>query len=462
MEVKIQCSCGGKFAFDIEPVGGQAPYAIACPNCGVDCTEAANIYIAQMGGGDDDDLVEDYVIENPQVQPAEPAPAPEAPTAPAPLSGGGLTIGGQNPAQSPAPAPPPPAPAPPPPAPAPPPPAPAPPPPAPAAPPARSGLTIGGRNPTEPAPPPPSPSTPAAAPSGKPKLTIGGHAPGEEPPPAEDTGGVADAFAAAVAAEEVKKKEADAERAKRRPVAKPENLMPGYIGAIVAGIVCMALWIGFILFATFSHEFIALFVAAAVGTTARLASPACDPKVGYVAALSTFIAVVGARSVGFTVLTQKQVEAAVDEGLSIDLNEMFKEHLEIARKTRMTGDSTEGLKQRTVEWVAFEYGWSEFRDPLDPKWEPIETPQQVTPALLAEFKSKVMPELAKVENDMTRDAYVEQYMKSDEGEAAAEAEKPSLVFSLVIGIIRGNLGIWLIITLIMAPIVAYNTVAYEM
>lgn len=58
--IKIQCGCGQRYAFDVEPVDGHMPYAVACPVCGVDGTAAANTVIAQAA-------------------PAEPVPASEAP-----------------------------------------------------------------------------------------------------------------------------------------------------------------------------------------------------------------------------------------------------------------------------------------------------------------------------------------------------------------------------------------------
>jgi hypothetical protein len=45
--VKIQCACGQRYAFDVEPVNGQMPSAVACPACGADGTAAANECIAQ-------------------------------------------------------------------------------------------------------------------------------------------------------------------------------------------------------------------------------------------------------------------------------------------------------------------------------------------------------------------------------------------------------------------------------
>ncbi len=47
MPIKIECGCGQRFAFDVEPVNGQMPTAVACPACGSDATSAANEIIAQ-------------------------------------------------------------------------------------------------------------------------------------------------------------------------------------------------------------------------------------------------------------------------------------------------------------------------------------------------------------------------------------------------------------------------------
>ena len=45
--VKVQCGCGQKYAFDVEPVGGRMPSPVACPVCGADGTGAANEIIAR-------------------------------------------------------------------------------------------------------------------------------------------------------------------------------------------------------------------------------------------------------------------------------------------------------------------------------------------------------------------------------------------------------------------------------
>ena len=57
--VKVQCGCGQRYAFDVEPVHGRMPSPVACPVCGADGTGAANQIIAQA-------------------LPAPPAPAPVA------------------------------------------------------------------------------------------------------------------------------------------------------------------------------------------------------------------------------------------------------------------------------------------------------------------------------------------------------------------------------------------------
>lgn len=45
--IKIQCGCGQRYAFEVEPVNGQMGTAVACPVCGTDGTAAANEAISQ-------------------------------------------------------------------------------------------------------------------------------------------------------------------------------------------------------------------------------------------------------------------------------------------------------------------------------------------------------------------------------------------------------------------------------
>jgi hypothetical protein len=44
--VKIQCGCGQRYAFDIEPFCGRMPSSVTCPVCGADGTGAADEVIA--------------------------------------------------------------------------------------------------------------------------------------------------------------------------------------------------------------------------------------------------------------------------------------------------------------------------------------------------------------------------------------------------------------------------------
>jgi hypothetical protein len=46
ISLKLQCSCGEKFTFDIEPVNGRMPSPVQCPACGKDATQSANEQIA--------------------------------------------------------------------------------------------------------------------------------------------------------------------------------------------------------------------------------------------------------------------------------------------------------------------------------------------------------------------------------------------------------------------------------
>jgi hypothetical protein len=48
MEIKVQCDCGLRFKFDVEPVQGRMPTAVSCPECGTDATEAANAQLTAV------------------------------------------------------------------------------------------------------------------------------------------------------------------------------------------------------------------------------------------------------------------------------------------------------------------------------------------------------------------------------------------------------------------------------
>src|ERR1700690_976053 len=65
IELKVQCDCGQKYKFDVEPNHGRMPFTVNCPVCGADGTENANALIQQL----------------PAYQVAPPAPASSAPAA---------------------------------------------------------------------------------------------------------------------------------------------------------------------------------------------------------------------------------------------------------------------------------------------------------------------------------------------------------------------------------------------
>lgn len=47
MDVKVQCTCGQAYQFEVEPVNNLMPCAVNCPACGADGTQLANESIAQ-------------------------------------------------------------------------------------------------------------------------------------------------------------------------------------------------------------------------------------------------------------------------------------------------------------------------------------------------------------------------------------------------------------------------------
>lgn len=46
--VKIECECGQRYAFDVEPINGKMSGTVACPNCSSDGTAIANEYLSQF------------------------------------------------------------------------------------------------------------------------------------------------------------------------------------------------------------------------------------------------------------------------------------------------------------------------------------------------------------------------------------------------------------------------------
>lgn len=46
-ELKVQCDCGQKYKFDVEPVNNMMPFRVNCPLCGVDGTAKANALLAE-------------------------------------------------------------------------------------------------------------------------------------------------------------------------------------------------------------------------------------------------------------------------------------------------------------------------------------------------------------------------------------------------------------------------------
>ena len=49
MNIKIECACGTRYSFEVEPRDGRMPWTVQCPACQADGTEAANRIIAATG-----------------------------------------------------------------------------------------------------------------------------------------------------------------------------------------------------------------------------------------------------------------------------------------------------------------------------------------------------------------------------------------------------------------------------
>ncbi|MBL9173486.1 MAG: hypothetical protein JNL10_08135 [Verrucomicrobiales bacterium] len=87
MDIKIQCPCGQKIAFEVEPENGAMPCDLSCPACQADVTPLANENIRQ---------------QLPATPPTPPVPAPEAPRMRISLSATAAHAPASTPAPSPA------------------------------------------------------------------------------------------------------------------------------------------------------------------------------------------------------------------------------------------------------------------------------------------------------------------------------------------------------------------------
>ncbi|MDB6053473.1 MAG: Pyrrolo-quinoline quinone [Verrucomicrobiales bacterium] len=48
MTLKIICECGTKYSFEVDPTATTMPFSVACPKCGLDGTEKANVLLAEQ------------------------------------------------------------------------------------------------------------------------------------------------------------------------------------------------------------------------------------------------------------------------------------------------------------------------------------------------------------------------------------------------------------------------------
>jgi len=78
IELKVQCDCGQKYKFDVEPINGLMSFRVNCPVCGADGTNRANLLLQQMPP-----------VPVPVAQPVSVTPSPIAP----PPIPSGLRIG---------------------------------------------------------------------------------------------------------------------------------------------------------------------------------------------------------------------------------------------------------------------------------------------------------------------------------------------------------------------------------
>lgn len=96
MNVKIQCACGTKFAFEVEPVNGRMPMNVNCPGCNGSALDLANAEIARQLTATPAPPAARITVPPATIRVAAPV-TPLASTAPSPVgvpraSGGALRI----------------------------------------------------------------------------------------------------------------------------------------------------------------------------------------------------------------------------------------------------------------------------------------------------------------------------------------------------------------------------------
>jgi hypothetical protein len=251
-EIKVECDCGQRYKFEVQPVNGRMPYPITCPVCGLDGTAKANTLLQQMASA--------------------PPPAPVIPTAmaapasvaPAPASSGSnpvFTLISAPEGAAPAPAP------------------------------LVAHATAPAPAPAMAAPPVPAPMAPPAVPGEKSKLRINiAH-------PSGGTAAPAAAQAPAAAPSPARRIVPGVAPAKKKALledAQP-NLPLGIVGAVVGGFIGMMLWYWLIKVTEYKIGYAAWGVGVVTGLGARILGRAGTPVLGTVAGFCTLIAILGGQ-----------------------------------------------------------------------------------------------------------------------------------------------------------------------
>ncbi len=96
MKVKVECPCGTRFEFEVQPVNNRMPVAINCPGCNADATGLANEVIAQQSADAPAAVPVAAILPvaaaAPVAAPAPVMPAAAPPPPPPPPAPGGLRI----------------------------------------------------------------------------------------------------------------------------------------------------------------------------------------------------------------------------------------------------------------------------------------------------------------------------------------------------------------------------------
>jgi hypothetical protein len=363
LEIKIICNCGAKYKFDVEPLNGRMPGPVQCPVCRVDGTHEGNRLIGEALTRGVAPAVSAVIV--PPVVPiaasgtiSRVAPVPAGspaiaiPNISIPKPAISVRVGAPataQPQQVAAAA---------------------------AAPVAHPVLPSAAPQKLEPPKPPAGPLVPKPDPSGVVRLGISAQAAEAQPTPMAQSSHPPVPVVSSPAAPA---------RSKSKSSGKPNgvNVTRGYIGAVVGGLIGMAIWYGIIVITNYELGLIAWGVGGLTGFLAVVFAGGTEKSIGVAAALCAIVAILGGEILATKHVSEKMIASLVGkdyDGRVAHAKEAVQAKSDDEIKTFLAKtESEEGLKVEA---------------------------SSIDAARISEFKKKELPEYKKLaEGKMSRKEY---------------------------------------------------------